>query len=325
MSRLPINSTCAVLQRMSGVALLACLAAVAIIVPSGCGSTVGANASATASPGRGDAVVARVDGVGVTRADVGVILAEASLEGRSLDGSQARELAVRRVLVGRAAARAGVTVDEAAVQARLTALSERSGGEAALTSALGTAGLSRDQLRAAVAARLLEGAVADAMFPRLRAGDAAARSFYRRKKDVLFTTVAQLRLGKITMPGELIAKKVAARLAAGAPFGPTAQRFSMDPETRAQGGLLGWVSVLTVPPEVQAAVAGLTAGDVSEPVRSAGRWQLFKLYARRPAEVTPFADVAGPIRRELTRRGRAAALDDWYARARKRATVEVLP
>ncbi len=94
------------------------------------------------------------------------------------------------------------------------------------------------------------------------------------------------------MPGELIAEKVARRLAAGAPFGPTARRFSMDPETRFEGGLLGWVAVITVPPEVRAALAGLRAGDVTEPVRSSGRWQLFKLFARRPAVVTPFAEAA---------------------------------
>jgi parvulin-like peptidyl-prolyl isomerase len=277
------------------------------------------------TPGDGGIVVARVDGDEVTRADVDAVIAEARLEGRTLDRSQALDQAVRRVLIRRAAARAGVTVEAAAVQARLSALSERSGGEAALTSALAKAGLSRDQLTAAVAARLLEGAVADATFPGLRAGDAAAMSFYRRNKDVLFTTAAQLRLGKITMPGELIAKKVAARLAAGAPFGPTARRFSMDPETRAQGGLLGWVSVLTVPPEVQAALAGLRAGGVTDPVRSSGRWQLFKLFARRPARVTPYVEVAGRIRREFTRRRRSAALDDWLSRARERATVEVLP
>jgi parvulin-like peptidyl-prolyl isomerase len=324
MSRLLTNSTRAVLQRTSGVAVLVCLAAVAIIVLSSCGGTAGSSPSATASPGRGAAVVARVDGVEVTRADVDAIVAEARLEGHTLDGAQARERAVRRVLVRRAAARAGVTVADAAVQARLSALSERSGGEAALTAALARAGLSRDQLTAAVQAKLLEGAVADAMFPGLRAGDAAARSFYRRNKDVLFTTAEQLRLGKITLPGELLARKVAARLGAGAPFGPTARRFSMDPETRAQGGLLGWVSVFTVPPEVQAAVAGLRAGAVSEPVRSSGRWQLFKLYARRPAKVTAFADVAAAIRHELTRRRRAAALADWLVGARQRATIDLL-
>ena len=269
--------------------------------------------------------MARVDGVEVTRADVDAILAEARLEGRTLDRSQALDQAVRRVLVRHAAAPAGVTVDAAAVQAGLSVISERSGGEAALTAALEKAGLTRDQLKAAVAAGLLERGLADAKFPGLRAGDAAVRSFYRRNADELFTKAAEVRLGKITVPGELIADKVAARLAAGAPFGPTARRFSMDPETRFEGGLLGWVSVLTLPPEVRASLAGLRVGDVTEPVRSFGRWQLFKLFARRPAVVTPFAQAAAPIRRELTRRRRAAALDDWLARARERATVEVLP
>jgi len=313
------------LGRLSGAALVACLAAVTITVASGCGGTRSAGADATAAPRDGGTVAARVDGVDVTRADVDAILAEARLEGRALERSQALDQAVRRVLIRRAAARAGVTVDAAAVQAGLSAISERRGGEAALTAALKTAGLTRDQLKAAVAAGLLEGGLADAKFPGLRAGDAAAKSFYRRNAAVLFTTAAEVRLGKITMPGELIAEKVAARLAAGATFGPTARRFSMDPETRFEGGLLGWVAVITLPPEVRAALAGLRAGDVTEPVRSSGRWHLFKLFARRPAVVTPFAEAAAPIRRELTRRRRAAALDDWLVRARERATVEVLP
>jgi len=325
MSRSPTTGALALLLRLSGVALLACLAAVTIAVVPGCGGTGGASASTAASPSDGGTVVARVDGVEVTRVDVDAIVASASLEGRKLGRAQAREQAVRRVLVRRAAARKGVTIDDAAVQAALSALSKRGGGEGALSSALDAAGLSRDQMKAAIAAGLLEGRLADALFPGLRAGDAAARSFYRRNADALFKAAAQVRLAKITVPGEGIADKVAARLAAGASFGATAQRFSMDPETRAEGGLLGWVSVLALPPEVRATLAGLQAGAVTDPVHSFGRWQLFKLYARRPARVTPFAAVAEAIRRELTRRRRAAALDDWLARARERATVEVLP
>ncbi|MCX6371879.1 MAG: peptidylprolyl isomerase [Actinobacteria bacterium] len=313
------------LRHLCDAILPVCLAVLTIAVASGCGGTGSAGAGATVAPSDGGTVMARVDGVEVTRADVDAILAEARLEGRTLDWSQALDQAVRRVLVRHAAARAGLTVDAAAVQTGLSAIGERSGGEAALTAALKKAGLTRDQLKAAVAAGLLEGGLADAQFPGLRAGEAAVSSFYRRNADVLFTKAAEVRLGKITVPGELIADKVAARLAAGAPFGPTARRFSMDPETRFEGGLLGWVSVPSLPPEVRAALAGLRAGDVTGPVRSFGRWQLFKLFGRRPARLTPFADVAEPIRRELTRRRRAAALDDWLARARARATVEILP
>ena len=270
-------------------------------------------------------MVARVDGVAVTRADVGAVLAQARLEGRQLTWAQARERGVRLVLVRRAAARAGLKVADGAAKAALAALVKRSGGEAALASALDAAGLSRARLRTALADEILEGRLSDALFPDLRATTGAARAFYRRNTNALFKSAAQMRLGKITVPGEQIARKIAARLAAGADFAATARRFSMDPETRTQGGLLGWVSVLTLPPEVSAALAGLRAGDVTGPVRSFGRWQLFKLYARRPASVTPFSDVEGAIRRELTRRRRAAALDEWLARARARAKVETLP
>jgi parvulin-like peptidyl-prolyl isomerase len=76
---------------------------------------------------------------------------------------------------------------------------------------------------------------------------------------------------------------------------------------------------------VRDAIAGLSPGGVTKAFRSFARLHLFKLYARRPAVVTPFADVTGVIRAELTRRLRAAALDDWLARAQGRASVEVLP
>jgi parvulin-like peptidyl-prolyl isomerase len=98
----------------------------------------------------------------------------------------------------------------------------------------------------------------------------------------------------------------------------------MDTQARSEGGLLGWVATASLPPEVRTVLDGVRPGQVSDPVLSFARWQLFKVFARRPAHVTPLADVAASIRDELTRRRRAAALDEWLGRARAQAAVEVL-
>jgi parvulin-like peptidyl-prolyl isomerase len=127
------------------------------------------------------------------------------------------------------------------------------------------------------------------------------------------------------VPGEKLAEKLVRLLRRGASFAEVARRYSMDPQTRFRGGEVGWVLAFTVPGEVLTVVEHAAPGGVADPVRSAGKWQVYKVFARRPSRVLPFAEVAGPIRRELTRRQRAAALDDWLARARERATIEILP
>lgn len=277
------------------------------------------------SAGSGARVVARVDGRPVTQADIDAVLAEARLGGREEDATKARATAIRRVLVRGEAERTGVSPAEAAVEARLAEVRKRIGGQAALAAALAAAGMTPGQLAAAVRYSVLERALQDAKYAALEPTKGAVRAFYRRNRPTLFTRAEKVRLGDITVPAEGLAGKVREEIANGTPFAAAARRYSMDTKTKFDGGQLGWVSSPTLPAEVRDAIAGLSPGDVTKPFRSFARWHLFKLYARRPAVVTPFADVAGVIRAELTRRLRGAALDDWLARAQERATVEVLP
>lgn len=270
-----------------------------------------ASPSPTASSGE---VLVRVEGTGVTRADVEGIRAEARLGGRSDAGDAAQTEAVRRVLVRREAARLGVTVGDTALDRRLASLEVDAGGTAALDAALENATMTRAQLRDAVRYSLLARALADVKYADVVARPAAVRAFYDRRRDELFTTQAAFKLGKITVPGERLANTLVRRLRRGADFTALARRYSMDPETRFQGGLVGWVSGFTVPPEVQDVVAGVEPGGVADPVRSSGKWQVFKVFDTRPARVVPFWEARDDIQKELTRRRRAAALEAWVDR-----------
>ena len=165
--------------------------------------------------------------------------------------------------------------------------------------------MTRDQLDDAAGYSLLAEAVADAKNADTEASPGQVRAFYDRHRDDLYTTVASYRLGKITVPGEKLAEELVRRLRRGASFPALARRYSMDQQTRYQGGDLGWVSAFTVPREVLAVVEGVAPGGVAEPVWSSGKWQVFQVVARRPARVVPFAEARDAIARELTRRRRA--------------------
>jgi peptidyl-prolyl cis-trans isomerase C len=277
------------------------------------------------APTTTDAVVARVAGEEVTQAQVDTVSAEARLAGRSDDAVAARDEAVRRALVRREAERLGIRIGDEAVARRVSGVEQNAGGAQALDVALERASMTREQLGQAVRYSLLVQAVADAKHASLKATPTQVRAFYDRHRADLYTRGASYRFGKITVPGEKLAEKLVRLLRRGASFAEVARRYSMDPQTRFRGGEVGWVLAFTVPGEVLTVVEHVAPGGVADPVRSAGKWQVYKVFARRPSRVLPFAEVAGPIRRELTRRQRAAALDDWLARARERATIEILP
>lgn len=264
----------------------------------------------------------RVDGVPLTPAEVEVVQAEARLGGTNVDSATAREQAIERLMVRRQAADLGVTVVESDLEARLSAIREAAGGEEALAKALKAAGMTADQLSEATRAGLLRSALQDAMFADMKPGDGAVRAFYRENRAALFTRPAELRLRQITLPSKALAQRVAREVSSGTPFAAAARRYSMDPATRYEGGMVGWVSAPSLPAEVRRALARVPRGAVSSPVWSFGRWHLYELLDRRAAAIARFTQVSPQIRAELTRRVRAAALDEWARGARAKATVE---
>jgi len=299
---------------------VACLAILAAAGLAACGGGGGRD-GASASP---DAVVARVDGRAVHHSAVDQARAEARFAGGADDAGQALDAAIDRELVRAEAERMGLTADEAEVESRVVALGAQLGGDAALKSALEQASVSEAQLRESLRAGVLRTAVQDARFARVKAGPAAARRFYERRRADLFTQPAAVKLGAIVARNEGIAGNAIKRLRAGRPFEEVARQFSVDPELKSAGGAMGWIDPRSMPEPLSKAVARLRVGATSRPVAGPGGAWIFKVLARRPQRVVPFAGARAQIQGALTGRRRAAALDKWLATARKDALIERL-
>lgn len=271
-----------------------------------------------------ESVLARVNGVEISRAEVDGVRAEARLAGKDDDAAAALDEAIGRELVRQEAARLGVQVDEAAIDERLVELTARFGGEEALAQALESAAMTREQLRSGTAHGLLREKLRDRRFGGLAVSESAAREFYREHIDDLFTEPAAVRLGSILVRTERQAEKLATDIREGAAFDRVARQYSRDPESKASGGMLGWITESTLPDSLRDAVKGLARGSVSDPVEGPGGWFLLKLYDRRAARVATFAEVEEELRAELDRRKQMRALDRWIAAERGRAEIEML-
>jgi parvulin-like peptidyl-prolyl isomerase len=279
----------------------------------------------TACGGDGDdiapAVLARVNGEAVTQAEVDDVRAEARLAGDETDADAALDEAIGRELVRQEAARLGLSVDEAAVDERLADVTERAGGDEALTKALGEAGMSADQLRRGAEYGLLRGLLRDERFGDVAVGDAKVRAFYHRYADELFTEPAAADLSSLLVRTERLAEDIVKDLRAGEPFADLAKTYSRDPVSRNAGGRLGWTTLASLPDPLRQAVTKMREGEVAGPVQGPGGWFVLKLHDRRAEAVTAFAEVEDELRAELDLRARVRALDRWIAAERRRADV----
>ena len=299
------------------VALAAVLAAAGLAA---CGNGGGRD-GASCSP---DAVVARVDGRAVHQSAVDLARAEARFVGVVDDAGKALDAAIDRELVRAEAERLGLAADEAEVESRVAAVSAQLGGDAALKSALQKAAMSAAQFRESLRAGVLREAVQDARFPHVKAGPGAARRFYERRRADLFTEPAAVKLGAIVVRNDGIAGNAIKRLRQGRPFEEVSRQFSIDPEIKDAGGMLGWLDPRSLPGPLGKAVGRLRVGQISAPVAGPGGTWVFKVFARRSQRVAPFASVRAQIEHGLTGRRRSAALDKWLATARKDALIERL-
>ena len=77
------------------------------------------------------------------------------------------------------------------------------------------------------------------------------------------------------------AQQILARLRGGAPFDQTATALSEDQQSAQNGGRIGPVPIGQLPPDIQAVVAKMKPGEISEPVATQFGVHIFKLNDRR--------------------------------------------
>ncbi len=84
-----------------------------------------------------------------------------------------------------------------------------------------------------------------------------------------------------------------------ADFAALAKTKSDDKTTGPNGGDLGWLREDALAPPIRAAVAALSDGAVSEPVRSQQGWHVLKLLGVRPSTPATFAEAHETIVRAM--------------------------
>lgn len=104
------------------------------------------------------------------------------------------------------------------------------------------------------------------------------------------------------------------RIEGGEPFDVVAKAVSKDPGSAAEGGSLGEIEKGIMDPAFEEAAFSLTAGALSDPVRSRFGYHLIQVESIKPAAVKPFEEVREQLRAELARQKSEALFYDQSER-----------
>lgn len=153
-----------------------------------------------------------------------------------------------------------------------------------------------------------------------RVDDAAVRKAYDDQVAKV-PPVEEFRLRHILLPTEAEARDVIAALSGDKDFAVLASERSKDEASKTDGGDLGYLAAGQTMAEIDAAAAKLEPGQfTTEPVASAFGFHVVKLEDRRTRPAPPFEAMKGQIRSALENTAAQAIV----AELRANATVEKL-
>jgi peptidyl-prolyl cis-trans isomerase C len=272
------------------------LLALGVALPLTAGSAL-AQGTAPAAPAAGtqqaSKVVARVDGVDITEADLAVAAADPALQLPNIPEEQKRELLTSYLVdlkLGAKAAEAAKVGDNPDFARKLAYTKDKT-----------------------LLDEYLDQESRKAVTPE------AAKKLYDETAKTM-TPEQEVRARHILVENEEDAKKAAARVKGGEDFAKVANELSKDPGSKSDGGDLGFFTKDRMVEPFAEAAFKLEPGQISDPVKSQFGWHVIKVEEKRAKPAPSFEEMKDQVNAYLERK----AQQDLIVGLRKNAKIERL-
>jgi foldase protein PrsA len=248
-------------------------------------------------------VVALVNGEAITRDELYEVM-------KVHYGAGALAGMIDAKLVSQYAATAGITVSDAEILAYVGSIKKRLGDKGPAE----TDGATLAQLKAEKATEVL---VRKILSQDVKVDDTTMRQFFETHRDQFDWRVVHSR--HILRKTEAEAKAVKAQVDAGADFAALAKERSIDANTYANGGDLGWTGRGQTPPEYEYAIFKLKQDEISAPVRSFLGWHIGQVLEIKGAP--DFETMKAAIREAYLEDQIKEKYRPWFAEQQRKAAI----
>ncbi|HHY98904.1 MAG TPA: foldase [Firmicutes bacterium] len=212
-------------------------------------------------------------------------------------GKQVLTAMIREELISQAAAKYGITVDKADIDAEIADLEKQFGSSAGLDMILAQYGMNRDELDDQIRVNLLLERLATRD---IKVTEDELQKYYEQHKDE-FKEPEQVKARHILVPDEKQAKDILNRLNAGEDFVALAKEKSTDPGTKDKGGDLGYFTRGTMDPAFEQAAFSLKVGETSGIVKSAFGYHIIRVEGKKPEKQLTLDEVRAKVERDVKR------------------------
>ena len=199
------------------------------------------------------------------------------------------------MLIAQEAARQGVSVTDAEIEAAFQEIIKQVGSQQAFEQLLAQSGQTLDEARSIQRTQMLNNKMRDKVVAGIQ-------------------TAEQVRARHILVDALATAQALLAQIQGGADFGTVAQQSSLDTTTKSSGGDLGWFPRGVLPSkELEDAAFSLQPGQLSNVVQSAFGYHLLQVLER---------DAARPLAGEQLVLVQQQAMENWLSGLRAQAQVQ---
>ena len=233
---------------------------------------------------------------------------------------------VQRTVLEKEAAALGVTVSDADVQKDLDGLIDQyfGGDQQAYTAELKKQGLTDEDVRSDVKARLIEQKLFDDVTKDITIDETDVRTYYDENKAE-FETPESREVAHILVKTKKEADEIYQQLQDGADFATLAKEKSQDPGSAKDGGKLTDERGSFVP-EFEEVLVAIETGEVAEPVKSDFGWHVITaLEDTKPAATTPFDEAKPEIETTVLKQKKNEAMAAWVADVTKKYDIVYAP
>ena len=126
-------------------------------------------------------------------------------------------------------------------------------------------------------------------------------------------------------PRRKLMEEIRTKIKDDVPFEELARIYSDDSSTQESGGDWGWINRRTFNEALSKVAFSLKPHQLSPIVDLAGNYYLLYCEDRKPQRVKPLAEVRDEIEKEVLQSDRQQLQQEWIARLRKKAFIQILP
>jgi foldase protein PrsA len=225
-----------------------------------------------------------------------------------------------------AGAAMGISVSGKEIDTRLDALKQQyfKGDEEKFTAELDKQGLTVEQLREQLRARLLSDKIYSAVIKKVKVTDPEIKAYYdNHKAQYLQPESREVR--HILVKQKSLADEIYAKLKNGADFATLARKYTQDTASKADGGKFTSYKGKTVAPFDKFVFSAKT-GDLSKPIKTEFGWHVIEVLSDiKPPATQPLAEAKDAISATLLQQQQNQALKTWVKDAETKYDVTYAP